>query len=201
MDLRSSGREVPPLAALDEHGLVVHLSSFSKSLFPGARVGSISARGRALEGLVALKHSTDLSDAMPLQAALEEFVRSGAYDRHLARMRRILRVRTEAILEALEREMPEGTLWTRPEGGYQVWVELPFEVDTRDLLADAAREGVLFAPGSQFFVDHGASRGLRLTMAQANEAEIRRGVAILGEVVRRRQSIGRSGFGAAAVNM
>lgn len=201
MDLRSSGRDVPPLAALDERGLVVHLSSFSKSLFPGARVGSISARGRALEALVALKHSTDLSDAMPLQAALEEFVRSGVYDRHLARMRRILRARTQAILEALEREMPEGTLWTRPEGGYQVWVELPFEVDTRDLLADAAREGVLFAPGSQFFADRGPSRALRLTLAQANESEIRRGVAILGQVVRRRQQIGRNGFGAAAVNM
>ncbi len=97
--------------------------------------------------------------------------------------------------------MPEGTLWTRPEGGYQVWVELPFEVDTRDLLADAAREGVLFAPGSQFFADRGPSRALRLTLAQANESEIRRGVAILGQVVRRRQEIGRNGFGAAAVNM
>ena len=201
MDLRSSGRDVPPLAALDELGLVVNLSSFSKSLFPGVRVGSITAHGRALEGLLALKHSIDLSDAMPVQAALEEFVRSGAYDRHLTRMRKILRSRTEVILEALEGEMPEGTIWTKPEGGYQVWVELGFDVDTRDLLADAAREGVLFAPGSQFFADRGPSRGLRLTLAQVNEDEIRRGVAILGEVVKRRQEIGSSGLGATAVNM
>jgi GntR family transcriptional regulator/MocR family aminotransferase len=201
MDLRSTGREVPALAALDGRGLVVHLSSFSKSLFPGVRVGSITARGRALEGLLALKHSTDLSDSMPLQAALEQFVRCGDYDRHLTRMRRMLRLRTKAILEALEREMPEGTTWTRPEGGYQVWVELPFEVDTRDLLADAAREGVLFAPGSQFLPDRGASRGLRLTMAQADEDQIRRGVAILGRVARRRQSASPSALQAAAVNM
>jgi GntR family transcriptional regulator/MocR family aminotransferase len=201
MDLRCSGREVPALAALDERGLVVHLSSFSKSLFPGVRVGAITARGRALEGLLALKHSTDLSDAMPLQAALEEFVRSGEYDRHLGRMRRILRSRTEAILAALEKEMPDGTTWTKPEGGYQVWLELGFDVDTRDLLADAARGGVLFAPGSQFFTDRGPSRGLRLTMAQADEDEIRRGVAILGEVVRKRQETGRTGLGASAVNM
>ncbi len=201
MDLRSSGRDVPPLAALDELGLVVNLSSFSKSLFPGVRVGSITAHGRALEGLLALKHSIDLSDAMPVQAALEEFVRSGAYDRHLTRMRKILRSRTEVILKALEGEMPEGTIWTKPEGGYQVWVELGFDVDTRDLLADAAREGVLFAPGSQFFAGRGPSRGLRLTLAQVNEDEIRRGVAILGEVVKRRQEIGPSGLGATAVNM
>jgi len=201
MDLRFTGQEVPPLAALDERGLVVHLASFSKSLFPGVRVGSLTARGRALEGLLALKHSTDLSDSLPLQAAVHEFVRSGAYDRHLARIRPMLRLRTEAVLEALEREMPEGTTWTRPEGGYQVWVELPFEVDSRDLLADAAREGVLFAPGSQFLADRGASRGLRLSLAQADESQIRRGVAILGRVARRHQSAGPGALPVAAVNI
>ena len=70
MDLRFRGVEVPALAALDEAGGVVLLSSYSKSLFPGIRVGSLFARGRALEGLVALKHATDLSDALPIQAAL-----------------------------------------------------------------------------------------------------------------------------------
>ncbi|MEE2674981.1 MAG: PLP-dependent aminotransferase family protein [Myxococcota bacterium] len=201
MDLRCVGRDVPPLAALDQRGLVVHLSSFSKSLFPGVRVGSITARGRVLEGLLALKHSTDLSDAMPLQAALEEFVRSGEYDRHLGRMRRMLRSRTRAMLAALESEMPDGSTWTEPEGGYQVWLELGFDVDTRDLLADAAREGVLFAPGSQFLTDRGPSRGLRLTLAQADEDEIQRGVEILGKVIRRRQKSAPTGLGASAVNM
>jgi len=186
MDLRYSGRHRPSLAALDDRGIVVQLSSFSKSLFPGLRVGAITARGRVLEGLVALKHATDLSDSLPLQAALAEFIRCGAYDRHLGRLRRTLRRRRNALLEALSREMPPGTTWTRPDGGYQVWVELPFEIDTRDLLADAARAGVLFAPGSQFLPGHGPSHCLRLTMAQADEEEIRRGVAGLGRVVRER---------------
>ncbi len=201
MDLRTSGREVPPLAALDDRGLVVHLWSFSKSLFPGLRVGSVSARGRALDGLLALKHSTDLSDAMPLQAALEEFVGTGAYDRHLARIRKVLGARTAAMLDALEREMPEGTTWTEPEGGWQVWVELGADVDTLDLLADAARDGMLFAPGAQFYCDRSSSRGLRLTLARADEDQIRRGVAILGNAVRRRLEIGPSRAGRAAVNM
>jgi 2-aminoadipate transaminase len=184
--LRYDGRHRPSLAALDDRGIVVHLSSFSKSLFPGLRVGAITARGRVLEGLVALKHATDLSDSLPIQAALAEFVRCGAYDRHLGRLRRALRRRRDALLEALSSEMPPGTNWTRPEGGYQVWVELPFEIDTRDLLADAAHAGVLFAPGSQFLPGHGPSHCLRLTMAQADEEEIRRGVAGLGRVVRER---------------
>lgn len=186
MDLRFTGRSVPSLAALDDRGVVVHLFSFSKSLFPGVRVGSITASGRAVEALVVLKQATDLSDSLPLQGALAEFIASGAYDRHLARLRRVLRSRRDALVEALADAMPEGTTWTEPEGGYQVWVELPIDVDTRDLLADAARAGVQFAPGSQFWPDGGPSRGLRLTLAQADERQIRAGVEALARVVRER---------------
>jgi len=194
MDLRFRGEEIPSLAALDDAGLVVLLFSFSKSLFPGIRVGSISARGRALEGLVALKHATDLSDALPIQAALARFVESGAYDQHLDRMRAVLRARHEAMEAVLASEMPEGTRWTRPDGGYQLWLELPFEVDTRDVLADAARAGVLFSPGTLFMPDARPSRGMRLTVACADEGEIRRGVTALAKVVRR---FGEAGVGAA----
>jgi DNA-binding transcriptional MocR family regulator len=98
MDLRFTGRPLPPLAALDDSGLVVHLFSFSKSLFPGARVGAIVARGRCIDALLGLKRATDLSDAMPLQAALACLLESGEYERHLGRIRRELascpRVRT-----------------------------------------------------------------------------------------------------------
>ena len=183
LDLRFRGEDIPPLAALDESDIVTLLFSFSKSLFPGVRVGSISARGRALEGLVALKHSTDLSDALLLQAGLTRFVESGGYDRHLARIRKVLRSRHQVIEEALASSMPQGTTWTRPDGGYQLWLELPHEVDTRDLLADAARAGVLFSPGTLFMPDARPSRAMRLTVACADEDEIRRGVAALGEVV------------------
>jgi DNA-binding transcriptional MocR family regulator len=186
MDLRIDGRSVPPLAGLDSSGLVVHLFSFSKSLFPGARVGAITARGPAIDALLALKHATDLSDSLPLQAAVAELVENGEYDRHLARLRRALRVRRDALLEALEKEMPEGTRWSTPEGGYQVWVELPGAVDTRDVHSDAIRAGVLFAPGSQFHHDGRASSGLRLSFAMAGEAELRRGAQMLGRIVRER---------------
>ncbi|MDJ0849776.1 MAG: PLP-dependent aminotransferase family protein [Myxococcota bacterium] len=192
MDLRLGGRPVPPLAALDRAGLVVHLSSFSKSLFPGVRVGAVTARGRLVDALIALKQATDLSDAMPLQAALAEFVSSGAYDRHLARLHRELRRRRDALLAALAEHMPEGTRWTEPEGGYQVWVELPDDIDTSELLPDAVGAGVLFAPGAQFHHDGRRSACLRLTFAMADEASLRRGVAALGEVIRARGSAPRA---------
>ncbi len=183
MDLRFAGTPVAPLAGLDASGVVVHLFSFSKSLFPGARVGAVTARGRLREALLALKHASDLSDALPLQAALAEFVASGEYDRHLARLRRVLRGRRDALLEALAEHMPEGSRWTHPEGGYQVWLELPGAVDTRDLLADAVASGVLFAPGSQFYGDGRPSSALRLAFAMASEEALRRGVERLARVV------------------
>jgi DNA-binding transcriptional MocR family regulator len=186
IDLRFAGRPVPSLAALDATGLVVHLSSFSKSLFPGVRVGAIAARGRFVEALVALKQATDLSDAMLLQRCLEEFVAGGDYDRHLTRLRRVLRSRRDALLEALAEQMPEGARWTEPDGGYQVWLDLPGGLDTSDLLTDAVTAGVLFAPGSQFHHDGRASSGLRLSFAMATEEELRRGVAVLARVVGQR---------------
>jgi DNA-binding transcriptional MocR family regulator len=189
-DRRFEGRPVPPLAALDAAGLVVHLHSFSKSLFPGVRVGAVVARGRLVDALLALKRATDLSDAMPLQAALAEFVASGAYDRHLGRLRRVLRARRDALCETLARELPRAPVFARPEGGTQLWVDLGGGIDTSDLLADAIGAGVLFAPGSQFYADGRPSSALRLAFAMADEAAIRRGVGALGRLVARRLAAG-----------
>jgi hypothetical protein len=82
--------------------------------------------------------------------------------------------------------MPEGVRWTEPQGGYQVWLEVPEAIDTGDLLADAVAAGVLFAPGSQFHLDGRPSRALRLTFAMADEASLERGVAALARVIRAR---------------
>ncbi len=189
-DLRFAGRPIPSLAALDRTGLVLHLFSFSKSLFPGARVGAITARGRLIEALVALKQATDLSDALPLQAALDAFTASGAYDRHLGRVRRVLRERCDALLDALAAQLRGAAGWTRPDGGLQLWVELSEAIDTRDLLSDAALAGVFFAPGSQFNCDGRASSGLRLSFAMAEPEALRAGVSALARVVAERREGG-----------
>ena len=125
-----------------------------------------------------------------LQAALAEFVTEGEYDRHLGRLRRTLRARRDAMLEALRREFPEGARWSMPSGGYQIWVELPEGIDSRDLLGDAQSVGVLFAPGYLFHHDGRPSCGLRLTIATTDEAAIDRGVKKLGDLLRQRLAAG-----------
>jgi DNA-binding transcriptional MocR family regulator len=186
MDLRYAGRPVPTLAGLDEDGIVVQLLSFSKSLFPGVRAGAIVARGRHVDALLALRHAADLGGALPLQAALADFLRSGAYDRHLAAQKKRLRSRRDALLEGLAEEMPDGATWSSPEGGLQLWLELPEALDSREVHADALREGVLVAPGFQFQCDGRPSRGLRLSIGESDEAAIREAVRRLGKVVRER---------------
>lgn len=190
MDLRFAGRPVPSLLGLDQAGLVVQLLSFSKSLFPGVRSGAVVTRGRPVDAVLSLRHAADLGGALPLQAALADFVRGGAYDRHLVGLRRRLKIRRDALIAALEREMPEGTEWITPEGGYQFWVELPEPLDSRELFADALGAGVLIAPGFQFHSDARPSRGMRLSIALTDEDAIREGVARLGALVR--QSAGKT---------
>ena len=186
MDLRYAGKPVASLAGLDDEGQVVQLLSFSKSLFPGVRIGAIVARGRHVDALLALRHAADLGGALPLQAALADFMSTGAYDRHLAAQRKRLRSRRDALLATLRAEMPAGASWTEPEGGLSLWLELPEPLDSRELFADALRAGVLVAPGFQFNVDGRPSRGLRLSIGSVNEAEIGEGAKRLGRVIRER---------------
>jgi DNA-binding transcriptional MocR family regulator len=183
IDLRFRGRSVPPLAALDDSGLVLPLFSFSKSLFPGVRCGAVLARGRSLEALRVLKRATDLGDARTLQAAVASFVRSGHYRRHLQQWRRTLAVRCDAMLEALHEHLPPDLHWVAPEGGYQIWVELPRDLDAREVHAAALRAGVLIAPGDQFHVAGRRARGFRLVYAQSAPKEIREGIVRLAGVI------------------
>jgi DNA-binding transcriptional MocR family regulator len=192
MDLRYAGRHVASLAGLDDEGQVVQLLSFSKSLFPGVRIGAIVARGRHVDALLALRHAADLGGALPLQAALADFMHSGAYERHLASQRRRLRSRRDALITSLKNEMPEGATWTEPEGGLQLWLQLPEPFDSRELYADSMRAGVLVSPGFQFNCDGRPSRGFRLSIGSVNEQEIAEGIARFGKVIRERLEAGGS---------
>ena len=96
----------------------------------------------------------------------------------------------DALIAALCAELPEGASWTEPEGGLQLWLELPEPLDSRELYADALRAGVLVSPGFQFHCDGRPSRGLRLSIGSVNEAEIAEGVRRLGRVIRERPLAG-----------
>jgi 2-aminoadipate transaminase len=182
--LRTGGTMVPSLKVLDRTGIVIQIDSFSKVAFPGLRVGWCIAPENVIERLRLVKQATDLHTDQLAQATLAEFVRRGHLARHLVHMRKVYTRRLAAIEEALERHMPEGVRWTRPQGGMSIWVTLPSGLDASELLIHVRERGVLFAPGRFFYFQHPQPNTLRLGFSALDERKIARGVAALGELLR-----------------
>src|SRR5690606_37096730 len=145
-ELYFGSRRPPPAKAFDTRGLVMHCSSFSKCLAPGYRVGWAAA-GRYARAVERLKLMSTLSVAVPSQVAVLDYLRHGAFDKHLRGLRAALAGRTQQALELVERHFPAGTRVTRPEGGYFLWVELPESVAVLALQQAALARHISLAPG------------------------------------------------------
>lgn len=172
-----------PLKALDEDGLVVHLSSFSKILFPGLRLGWLVAPEDLIERMKQAKGARDLHTNTMAQGAMHEFCRRGHLKSHLARIRRIYRERRDAMLGALDEHFPREARWTRPTGGLYLWVTLPSDIDVTALFFDAREAGVLFAPGPIFCSDGSGGNAFRLGFSLLSPGMIGEGVGRLGTIV------------------
>ena len=181
--LRLRGNPVPSLKSLDRAGNVIQMDSFSKTAFPGLRVGWCIGPESVIERLRLIKQATDLHTDQLAQASLAEFIRRGYFARHNAKMKKIYRGRLEAMEEALEKHMPEGTTWTRPDGGMSIWVTLPPGFDAAELLIHVRERGVLFVPGRYFYVQNPHPNTLRLGFASLEEKLIARGIEALGELL------------------
>jgi len=182
--LHAREERLPSLKHLDRANIVIHIDSFAKVAFPGLRVGWIVAPATAIERLRIVKQTTDLHTDQLAQATLAEFLRRGLFTKHLAKMRKVYASRLSALDEALRKHMPEGTRWTRPDGGMCLWLELPPGFDASELLIHAKERGVLFAPGRYFYVQNPLPNTLRLGYAGLDEKQIARGVATLADLLR-----------------
>jgi DNA-binding transcriptional MocR family regulator len=144
-----------PAKAYDRAGLVMHCSSFSKSVAPGYRVGWC-APGIFAQKIERLKLSTSIATSIPVQGGLAEYLKHGGYDHHLRGLRRAFQAQQADMLRAIQKYFPLATRATRPAGGYFLWVELPPTVDALALHRRALKKGIsitpgpLFAPGKQF---------------------------------------------------
>jgi 2-aminoadipate transaminase len=175
--VRFEGEDVPSLR--DESPGILHSSSFSKIMAPGLRVGYLVVPPQLARELEAAAVSTYLAPTFPTQAIAFEFLRRGRLESNLARVRSLLRTRRDALLSALEQHLP-GASWTRPDGGYFVWLELPEGVGARAALSAGQETGVTFVPGGDFFRREadGASSA-RLAFSFPSPEEIDEGVELL----------------------
>jgi len=182
--LRLRGRELPSLKALDAHGLVIHINSFSKVCFSGLRVGWMVASEPVIERLRIAKQATDLHTDQLAQAALAEFGRRGWLAKLTKKARVLYRARLAKIESSFEEYFPEEVAWSRPEGGMAIWITLPAGLDASALLFKAREQNVLFTPGRYFYFQNAQLNTLRLGFAGVPEKKIEQGVEILGDLIK-----------------
>jgi GntR family transcriptional regulator/MocR family aminotransferase len=183
-ELRYDGAALPPLKALDRHGLVIYLNSFSKVGFPGLRVGWIAAPRIVIERLGAMRQQSDFHTSLLVQAAIHDFAKRGALAKHIQRCRKAYAQRRDAMLAALERHFPAEARWNKPDGGLAVWVQLPDTVQSARILMVASEQGVTFCPGELFYASAPQSNRMRLAFSTATPAQIEDGVRRLGVLLK-----------------
>jgi len=177
------GRQAPLCSkAADPDGLVMHVSSFSKCLAPGYRLGWVAA-GRYARQILRLKLSTSLATTGPVQIALAEYLKHGAYENHLRQLRRRLAEQEAMLVAAVERHFPAGTRLARPQGGYFLWLELPPQVDTLLLHQQALSRGISIAPGPIFSAKREFSHYLRLNFGHPESPSQQEAMATLGQLI------------------
>ena len=182
-EIRFEGEALPSLKALDAHGQVIQLGTFSKIFCPGLRLAWIAAPGELLQRLVPLKQAADLHTATLNQMLLVAYLERYDINAAIERVRDVYRHRRDAMTAALEREMPAGTRFTRPRGGLFIWVELPGAISARRLLARCLERDVAFVPGDCFFPAGGHGNTLRLNFSNMPEERIAEGIARLGQAL------------------
>lgn len=194
--LRFEGRHLPPLVVLDRKNLrrdngysignVIYLSTFSKTLAPGLRLGWIIAPPDVIAKLVQLKQGADLHTSTFVQIVAYEVARDNFLDEHVKLIRRVYGERRDVMLTALKEFFPPEVTWTHPKGGLFLWVTLPEGMDSQRLFETALHENVAFVPGDCFYAngDEGR-RHLRLNFSNAQPEQIREGVRRLSLALKR----------------
>ena len=185
-DLRYSGEELKPIKAYDQTGHTVLANSFSKIFSPGSRLGYVYADHRIIEKLVDAKSATNSHTSILPQILCAEFFAPGYYDQHLKKLCAVHKERRDAMMAALEKNMPEGTKWVFPDGGLFSWVELPESIDTSELLKEAADYKVAFIAGAGFFVGNtGEGKNcMRISYGNVTPEKIEEGMKRLGDLIK-----------------
>jgi 2-aminoadipate transaminase len=184
-DIRFRGEQLPSMLSIDTKGVVVHASSFTKTVCPGVRVGYLVGPKPVIGPIIKRATNLYISPGMVSEAIVHQFVLSGAFDRSIATVCAALGERAGLLAAALRKHIP-GVRFVEPDGGYFLWIELPEDIDTGALEPVAAEHGVAVVKGSDFLLE-GGTHALRLAYSAVTADQVEEGVRRLAaaiEVVR-----------------
>ena len=170
---------------------VIYLGSFSKTIAPGLRVGWALVPQSLKDKLVISSESSILCPSNFTQLTISSYLADQPWRDQIASFCDLYKARRDAMLESLEQHFPAEATWTKPGGGFYVWVNLPAEIDTKALVPKAIVAKVAYVPGSAFYADGLGSWSMRLSYCHPTPERIREGVKALGGVIK--QEMGRRG--------
>lgn len=182
-DLCYEDHSLPTLKSMDNDGFVIYLSTFSKTVYSGLRLGWMVAHKKVVKKFAAAKQIMDLHSSSLSQWIVERFITNGGLDSHLPKVCREYRVKRDAMYDALSKYAPADFIWNRPRGGYYIWCKLPQGISASKLISKAAERKVVFVPGSPFFPAGQGDDFLRLNFTFAALKDITAGVHRLCEAM------------------
>ncbi len=186
-ELRYSGEPVDMIIALDppgdSHGNTIYLGTFSKTISPGFRVGWIIGPKNLIHNIIIAKQSLDLCTNVFSQAIIAEFLNHNLMDEHKEKIKTLYKHKRDLMLESMEKYLPKGVTWTKPDGGLFLWVTLPKGMNSKNLLKAAINKKVAFVPGETFSTDGNIQNTMRLNFSNASDENIIEGIKRLAEVI------------------
>lgn len=182
-EIRYGGDAVPSLLELDHApgSPVIYLSTFSKVLFPGFRLGWVAAPVAVVERLAWVKALVDLDTNPLVQWAVGEYVRRGLLDEHISMLRQLYLQRRDRMVDAMTKHLGAAVSYRPPDGGFYMWTRFSNGLRSRDVLADAASSGVAFVPGDLFHADGSGRETMRLAFSAVRPDQIDEGIARLAQ--------------------
>ena len=184
-ELRFDGQHLPSLMALDETNCVVHFRSASKTFSPGMRIAWTAGPADVIAKMELAKQFSDISSNTLSQYVLLEMIRTGVFYKGIKKNREYYRKKRDLMLELVEKHFPAQVRWTRPSGGFFIFITLPEELNADDLLMDALNHKIAFVSGPSFFVDSSGKNTFRLSYSQASHEDIKAAIPCLAQLIKK----------------
>ena len=173
-----------PVKGFDGSGRVLYMSTFSKIVSPGVRIGWVAARREFVSKMAEAKSNIDICTDGLSQHVAAELLRRGVVERQIPYITGIYRKKRDIMLESVESHFPREAEWNEPKGGLFIWVKLPERLNTTSMLKEAVQNGVGYIPGSNFFADPTINNFLRLNYSYPSHEDIVEGITILGRLLK-----------------
>jgi len=182
-ELIFEGKSILPIKSFDTKGRVIYVSTFSKILAPGFRLGWVIASKEILDKLVLAKQAADLCTNVFSQYVAYEYINGGYIDRQVLEISKMYKRKRDIMVKSLKKYFPKNVKWTIPKGGMFIWITLPKRVNTSLMLQKAIAKKVAYVAGSAFYPDGGNYNSMRLNFSFSEDETIKEGIRRLAEVI------------------